>query len=574
MSQELSAADTTQALWVGFDKSGQGGRATSCALDRTSTASLHVQLASIIRERIRSGEWGAGFRIPSEHELQQVFGLARGTVRRAIGILVEEGLLIQEHGRGTFVAANGIYHHAGDRMLSVAAALRDQGRSFVTHVLDERVLKAPTNVAAQLAINPGSEVLFLRRVRDVSGRPSVCQESWLNLSACPGLEEADFSVESAFDAVQRCSGRKIVSSRLRYSARTAGVAHGHYLDCAPSEPVLVLEQLISLDNHVPIEWSLTWFCRDQYVAGISTQVADGAPSATLDQLPQSFPAADTYAAPEAGQLSRSQLEALALRIRRGAIQFALIDPAHPYHLGGSMSCVEILAALYGDVMHTGADATPWTARDRLVFSKGHGALSLYPALEYAGLLSHADIAHGLYGPAAVVYKHPRRDPARGIELSAGSLGMGPGFAAGIALANKRRGREGRVFCLVGDGECNEGSVWEALQFVGHTALDNFVLIVDANGLQLDGPTADILGAGSLAGRLSACGLEVVEVDGHDVIAIRDALRPRGSQPLALICHTHKGKGLSFACDVVRWHDERMSEDERAQAMAELGITEG
>lgn len=559
---------------------------------------LYEQLAAVIRDRIRSNEWGAGFRLPSEHEFMQAFNMSRGTVRRALKDLVDEGLLVQERGRGTFVSDPTITHGQGEITLSVAAALAEKGLPFITRVLEQQVLPAPPEVATSLGLAPGTQVLFLRRVRECAGKPSVCQESWLNLAACPGLEHTDFCSESAFDAVQRTSGHKIVGSKMRYTARQASLTYAAYLSCEPKDALLMLEQLISLDTHVPIEWSRTWFAQDHAVATMAwprSQILASTPNtcpnpnlplagltgsfpvlgvAAPQQKPQtSAPAAADKNSALVDQVLKQELEALALKLRQRAVQFALDDPAHPYHLGGSLSCAEILAALYGAVMQTpwSDPQTPQDACDRLVFSKGHGALTLYPALLHAGALSEQDFAAGLYGPDAHIFKHPKRDVSRGIEFSAGSLGMGPGFAAGLALSKRRQKQAGRIFCLVGDGECNEGSVWESLQFVGHLALSNFVLIVDANGFQLDGPTADILDAGSLAARIAATGFDVVECDGHNVCALVDALSQPHSLPLALIAHTHKGQGLSFACDTARWHDDNMTQSERACAQLELSM---
>lgn len=550
-------------------------------LDRSSTVPLHEQLARVLRERIRSHAWEAGMRIPSEHELSQRFGLARGTVRRALSILVDEGMLLQERGKGTFVSEPGIWHTSGRRLLSFAASLREQGRDFVTHVLDERVMPASDDVARELDVAAGSPALFLRRVRDVAGESVVCQESWLNMDACPGIEDADFLNESAFDAVERCSGRHIADSRMRYTARAAGKEHAAYLRCDANAPMLVLEQLISLEDGTPIEWSLTWLRDNLSILGNSVQDRGLGAAFVSTENAAMEPEAPVTSAP--GRLSRQELELRALDIRRKAVGFALDDPAHPYHLGGSLSSAEMLAVLLSEVMHTGIDGTPWEDRDRLVLSKAHAALALYPALEQAGYVSEQDMVQGLYGPEAVLFKHPRRDLARGIELSGGSLGLGPAHACGLVLANRRLGHTGRVFCILGDGECNEGSVWESVAFAGHNRLGELAFIVDVNGLQLDGPTADILGptsdgTSSLAKTFASFGWDVVEVDGHDVIALRDALigtpfSPSHTAPRVVLAHTIKGKGLSFMENRVEWHDNLMTDEERVRAVAEFDARE-
>ncbi len=530
-----------------------GSRPAEWAAGKAGSAPVYSQLASLLREKIGLHEWAPGSRIPSEHELMARFDISRGTVRRAISELVDEGFLVQVRGSGTFVSERALSHPAGERPLSFGESLREQGKDFVTHVLEKRVVPAPSDVAEYLRIQPGSPVLYLLRVRTVDGKPVICQEGWENLGECPGLEDADFSQETAFDAVERCSGRKITWSKVRYSASAAG-ERAEALGCGEGDPVLVLRQTIGLADATVIEWSLTWLRAGQEVAGTSVQ--DG-------WLP-------TALAPALAPSERRRLSGLALDIRKTVVEFAHANPDTPFHLGGSLSAAEVLAVLYGGVMHTGTDGTPWDQRDRFVLSKGHASLALYPALLHAGLVSQEDIDRGLLGPNAVLFKHPRRDPARGIETSGGSLGMGLGYACGLAIAANRRASGSRVFCLLGDGECNEGSVWEAAALAGHMGLASLTVIVDVNGLQLDGPTAQILDTGSLAEKFRAFGFEAIEVDGHDVSALWSVLAPSHNRPRAVLAHTTKGKGLSFAENCVEWHDNKLTDELYAQAVRELG----
>lgn len=530
-----------------------GSRPAEWAAGKAGSAPVYSQLASLLREKIGLHEWAPGSRIPSEHELMARFDISRGTVRRAISELVDEGFLVQVRGSGTFVSERALSHPAGERPLSFGESLREQGKDFVTHVLEKRVVPAPSDVAERLRIQPGSPVLYLLRVRTVDGKPVICQEGWENLGECPGLEDADFSQETAFDAVERCSGRKITWSKVRYSASAAG-ERAEALGCGEGDPVLVLRQTIGLADATVIEWSLTWLRAGQEVAGTSVQ--DG-------WLP-------TALAPALAPSERRRLSGLALDIRKTVVEFAHANPDMPFHLGGSLSAAEVLAVLYGGVMHTGTDGTPWDQRDRFVLSKGHASLALYPALLHAGLVSQEDIDRGLLGPNAVLFKHPRRDPARGIETSGGSLGMGLGYACGLAIAANRRASGSRVFCLLGDGECNEGSVWEAAALAGHMGLAALTVIVDVNGLQLDGPTAQILDTGSLAEKFRAFGFEAIEVDGHDVSALWSVLAPSHTRPRAVLAHTTKGKGLSFAENCVEWHDNKLTDELYARAVRELG----
>ena len=243
----------------------------STSRENETPAALYVQLADIIREKIYSREWAVKSKIPSEHELMAQFHLARGTVRRAISALVDEGLLVREHGRGTFVAEPGLSHAVESRPFSFAEALHKQGRDFKTAVVDAWVTPAPIDVATELDVPEHSDVMFLRRLRYVDGVPIMCQESWLSLDECPGLCDVDFEAESLFNAVERCAGRKIKYSRMRYSARIADKDHGELLDCEEGAAILLLEQTISLVDYRPIEWSTTWFRPGQSIVSDAVQ---------------------------------------------------------------------------------------------------------------------------------------------------------------------------------------------------------------------------------------------------------------------------------------------------------------
>lgn len=232
---------------------------------------LYTQLADILRAKIYSKEWKPRSKIPSEHKLMEQFGVARGTVRKALKALVDEGLLVQMRGSGTYVAEPGIPHPAGDRPISFADSLAEQGKNFKTHVIEKWTAPASFEVALELGVAEGDEVMFMSRVRTVDGEPVMCQESWLNLGECPGLFDIDYSAESLFNAVQRCSGRKIETSRMRYSARTAGSEYGALLSCSETAALLLLEQNISLEDGAIIEWTNTWFRPGQSIVGTAIQ---------------------------------------------------------------------------------------------------------------------------------------------------------------------------------------------------------------------------------------------------------------------------------------------------------------
>lgn len=237
------------------------------------------------------------------------------------------------------------------------------------------------------------------------------------------------------------------------------------------------------------------------------------------------------------------------------------------HLGGCMSAIDTLVALYLCVMRRDASGS---YVDRFIMSKAHASIAQYAAMHQAGILSDEDMALPLRGEETFLFRHPKMNPAKGIEISCGSLGMGIGYAVGLALT-ARRGRTGaRVFAMVGDGECNEGSVWESAAFAGHYGLDNLCVIVDENGLQLDGPTAEVLDSGSMAAKWSAFGFEVAEVDGHDIGALVDVLGsfPTG-KPKALVARTRKGNGISFAEGRTEWHDGYLTDKLYQQAVIEI-----
>lgn len=242
-----------------------------CKQEGKSVSSLHAQMADILREKIYSREWSVRNKIPSEHELMARYGVARGTVRRAITSLVDEGLLVRHQGKGTFVAEPGLSHAMESRPFSFAESLHRQGKKFKTIVVDEWVTPAPSDVAIELDVPPREDVLFLRRVRVVDEKPVMCLESWLSLVECPGLSDYDFTQESLFDAVQQCARRKIKFSKMRYAARVAGKEHGELLGCEEAAAILMLEQTISLEDHRPIEWSSTWFPPGQSIVTEAVQ---------------------------------------------------------------------------------------------------------------------------------------------------------------------------------------------------------------------------------------------------------------------------------------------------------------
>lgn len=219
---------------------------------------LHAQVADFVREKVYAREWGVDEPIPSEHELAQMLGLSRGTVKKGVRTLVDEGLLVQQPGRGTFVTRPVMARSASGHLLSFAEAMGEQGIAHVTRVVAQEVRHASELCAQRLSLVPGEAYLYLERVRSVGDRPVMYIESHLNLRVCPGLEQADFEQESVFAAMERASGQSIGRSRVAYRARVAGKRRGALLDCDEHAPILQMEQLVHLADGTPVEWGSVW----------------------------------------------------------------------------------------------------------------------------------------------------------------------------------------------------------------------------------------------------------------------------------------------------------------------------
>lgn len=240
------------------------------------------------------------------------------------------------------------------------------------------------------------------------------------------------------------------------------------------------------------------------------------------------------------------------------------------HLGCALSLVEILAVLYRSQLRLGSG--PGAAgRDYLVLSKGHGIMAQYACLYELGWLTDHDLDN--YFGDGTCLKGLSDAHVPGLEVSSGSLGHGLSVGVGLALAAQRQGTGQRCFVVVGDGECNEGAVWEALLFAAHFHLANLIVIVDENGFQAMGPTAEVMALGSLRDKLSAFGFESRDVAGHDELALEASLNELvslpGPQPRALVAHTVKGKGVSFMEADNRWHYTRLTPETYGRALAEL-----
>ena len=251
----------------------------------------------------------------------------------------------------------------------------------------------------------------------------------------------------------------------------------------------------------------------------------------------------------------------------------MIAEAGSGHPGGSLSCADILAALYfGGVLEHDPRNPQWEGRDRFILAKGHAAPALYAVLAQAGYFPREELAT-LRKLGSRLQGHPDSNQVPGVEVSTGSLGQGLSVAAGAAAGLKLDGAPQTVFALLGDGECQEGQVWEAAMFAAHRKLDNLVAIVDRNGLQIDGRTCDVCDPGDLGAKFAAFGWDVDEVDGHDLdalVAVLGAAKAgRDGRPHAVIARTVKGKGVPFMENEAGWHGKAPNAEQAAEALAAL-----
>lgn len=264
------------------------------------------------------------------------------------------------------------------------------------------------------------------------------------------------------------------------------------------------------------------------------------------------------------------VELMARRMRRRILDMSLRCEG-PTHLGGGLSIVEIMAALYGNVMNYRHDQPTWPDRDRFILSKGHGVLGLYTALVESGIIDE-DTFRSFKVDDSHLIAHPVMNLELGIESSNGSLGQGLSLAVGLGWSARRKGMEHGIFVLLGDGECNEGSVWEAAMAAAQLRLGNVVAVVDNNGFQSDGSTEEIITSAGLAARWRSFGWNVHEIDGHDVPQVLSALRaPRPTdQPTCIVAKTVKGKGIDFMENNNEWHHNRLTQAMFDKALESLG----
>ena len=267
-----------------------------------------------------------------------------------------------------------------------------------------------------------------------------------------------------------------------------------------------------------------------------------------------------------------ELKKLATEVRLGILEG--VHAAASGHPGGSLSIADILTYLYFEEMNVDPRNPKWEDRDRFVLSKGHCAPALYTVLALKGYFPREEIAN-LRQIDSFLQGHPDMKGTPGVDMSTGSLGLGISTACGMALAAKLNGKSYRTYTIVGDGESQEGQVWEAAMFAAHYKLDNFCLIVDWNNLQIDGKITEVMDPTPHDKKLEAFGFHVISINAHDFNEIEAALNEAKTvkgKPTAIIAKSVKGKGVSFMEDQASWHGSAPNDEQYAQAVAELKAT--
>ena len=266
---------------------------------------------------------------------------------------------------------------------------------------------------------------------------------------------------------------------------------------------------------------------------------------------------------------RKDLLVAAAKVRLGILEG--VFHAKSGHPGGSLSAADLFTYLYFKELRVDPKNPKDPDRDRFVLSKGHCAPGLYAALALKGYFPWEELSR-LRHIGAMLQGHPDMKGTPGVDMSSGSLGQGISAAVGMALAGKMDGKDYRVYTLLGDGECEEGQVWEAAMFAGHRKLDNFCVIVDYNGLQIDGPVEKVAGPAPFEPKFQAFGFETMTIDGHDFDELERAFQAAKAckgKPFAIIMKTVKGKGVSFMENQVGWHGKAPNKDEYEVALKEL-----
>ena len=267
-------------------------------------------------------------------------------------------------------------------------------------------------------------------------------------------------------------------------------------------------------------------------------------------------------------MNSAELSHICKEMRRDIINMtANAGSGHP---GGSLSIVELMASIFCNHMRIDPKDPRKADRDRFVLSKGHAAPCYYAILAELGFIDKAEFAN-FRQLHSILQGHPDYKKIPGIDASTGSLGQGCSIAVGMALGAKHQGKDIKVYTILGDGECQEGQIWESFMAAAHFKLDNLTVIIDYNGLQIDGTNDEVMSLGDMPAKLRAFGFDLHEIDGHDFDAIEAALSAPAAagKPKCILAHTVKGKGVSYMENQVGWHGKAPNEEQRAQALKEL-----
>ena len=267
-------------------------------------------------------------------------------------------------------------------------------------------------------------------------------------------------------------------------------------------------------------------------------------------------------------MNTAELSKICRQVRRDII--TMTANAGSGHPGGSLSAVELMTSVFYNHMRLDPKNPKWDGRDRFVLSKGHSAPCYYAVLASLGFIDRSEYTN-FRQLHSILQGHPDCKKVPGVDASTGSLGQGCSIAVGMALGAKKLGKDTQVFTLLGDGECQEGQIWEAFMSAAHYKLDNLTVMIDNNGLQIDGSNDEVMSLGNLPAKLKAFGFDLYEINGHDLDAIDAALAAPHTPdvPKCILAHTVKGKGVSFMENQVGWHGKAPNTEQREQALKEL-----
>jgi DNA-binding GntR family transcriptional regulator len=240
-------------------------------INRDASKPLYLQVADYLRNNIYSEEWGKGERIPSENQIMSDLNVSRGTVKKAVSMIVNEGLLKQIQGKGTYVTEGDLSYPLGKGLLSFAESLDNQHLAYETKVITSEFRKVTKEIASKLGLTLGDEYLYIKRIRFVEGEKVMLIENRLNTKLCPGLEKYDLNKESLFKVIEKTSGKSIAYSESRYAARVMGEKRAKILEVPEESPVLHLEQLVYLENGTPVEFGNVWLKANKYYLGTILQ---------------------------------------------------------------------------------------------------------------------------------------------------------------------------------------------------------------------------------------------------------------------------------------------------------------